>query len=55
MDLIYKEIQSTIQDCELKKQGLKREADIIHEERRAYRQIKELMGVIYDNTVRQDS
>lgn len=57
MDLIFKEIQKTIDDCESVKKSLIREADRIREERLAYQHIKHLMEVVYEknNTVRQDS
>ena len=58
MDLIFKEIQRTIDDCESVKNTLIREADRIREERLAYQHIKHLMEVIdyeENNTMRQDT
>jgi hypothetical protein len=57
MSLIIKEVNNIIRDCELRKERMIREAERICEERRAYEQIKELMGVMYEenDTVRQDT
>lgn len=57
MSLIFKEIQKTIEECEKVKKSLIRESDRIREERLAYKHIKHLMEVVYEenNTVRQDS
>lgn len=57
MSLILKEIENIIRDCESKKSI--REAERIREERKAYKQIKDLMGVIVNeetaDTVRQNT
>lgn len=48
MNLIYSEIQHIISDCETNKKAMLREADRIHEERKAYQSIRDLMGVVYE-------
>ena len=49
MSLIINEILSTIRDCEENKKCLLRESEIIKEERKAYKHIKSIMGVIEED------
>ena len=46
MSLILKEIENIVRDCEMNKKSKFRQAERIWEERKAYKQIKEIMGVI---------
>lgn len=46
MGLILREVKALIQDCEDNKRYLRRESEIIHEERKCYQKLKDLMGVI---------
>ncbi len=54
MSLIYNEIRLSIEDCEKAKSKMLREADRIREERKCYEHIRQIMGVIFNDTERND-